>query len=202
MANLTAPQAAELATILRLLDVGEKPTLPQGVVRRIVRFLRSVVGADILPHRRDEEGFDEQPIRTLLRVLQILADAWEGEPCPECPTLGPVFSNAYVYETSYVDPTFNYELYQGYEGSTDDPAGATKIHVQLQSRPLAGAYDWNAVTEEWYVTIGAVSLHTVGSMTCGATDKLRFRYRFVDAGNLPLSEWSYTDEFDTDTYAA
>lgn len=189
--NLPRPGDSDVVLIRKILkQLGGTPKPGDSayiMLRKILTLLAAFISpADVLHH-----------------MLEKLAGGGVPCPdcpdCPDCPIVGPALMHSRVVALSWDDFEVEYDLYQKYDGSPSDPAGATQVQVQIGHRPVGGEINWRTdVQAIWSLTIGAAETHISDAITAVAeTDKVVLRFRFLAADDSPLSEWMVTDEWTT-----
>jgi hypothetical protein len=193
--NLT--QRGELETIAKLLRNGEKPGVSSAVNRRLVKVLRAVLGD--LASGSDNVAFDESPIRSLIEAILAADIAWTAPVCPPASIPGPVLMSSTITLLDWVGFSVDFIITQRYAGSPSDPLGAAFVQVQLGHRPIGGVISWITDAQaNWALTIGAAPATQNDAVAAIlVTDKMVLRFRFLDIGSNPISDWSVSDELTT-----
>jgi hypothetical protein len=191
------PSAAALARVeylRKLLSQGtDNPLTHAETINRLHGCIHDTT--DLRPTRAQ---VNNDPTEWLVKSLQRAA---ETASIPGANVPGPVLSQS-ILQDNYFDGgdlALHFEIFTRYIGAPHNPVGATQVKAILSTRTPSGIYDWTSGWD-WSLNIGDTNpLHVVGHLHCDTADLWQIRYHFSNAANTRLSDYSFTDEMETDT---
>jgi hypothetical protein len=106
---------------------------------------------------------------------------------------GPLLAQSALTRTDYTDDDLTWQFVAVTGNQSQEPSNAAKIEFELLVRPPAAEAP-NATGQRWYFDLDGVSHQAQNVTEVGALYYVSVRARYVDANDLPLSVWSYSNE--------
>lgn len=187
-------QAARLARLFLLMRKSTEPEstrlADEGVIELIHGIASTVydslLAAGITPGHNRLSKLDVAARPAYCLTLILAAFALYFQP-------GPLLAQSALYKVSYVGDQLTWQFNAVAGDNSQAPADAAKIEFELLVRPPAAAAP-NATGVRWYFTLNGISQQAQNVTEVGSLYYVSVRARYVDANNLPLSVWSYSNE--------
>lgn len=187
-------QGARLARLIQLLNKSTEPEKTglsdEGIVELIhaigTSLFDALLAAGIEPIKNLPSKLDvaARPAYSLALILAGFALYFSP---------GPLLAQSALYKVAYVGDDLTWQFNAVAGDNNAQPDDAAKIEFELLVRPPAAAQP-NATGVRWYFNIDGTSQQAQNVTEVGALYYVSVRARYVDANNLPVSVWAYSNE--------
>jgi len=187
-------QGARLARLIQLMRKSTEPESTkfgdEGVLEIIYDFGSAVydalvdAGITVTYNKPSRLEVAARPAYCLTLVLAAFALYWNS---------GPLLAQSKLTRTAYESDDLTWQ-FNAVAGDADtQPSTADKIEFELLVRAPAASVP-GATGVKWYFTLDGTSQQAQNVTEVGALYYVSVRARFVDANNLPVSVWAYSNE--------